>query len=203
MIIREGINVPYGCAIDGNDNLFVSNAGGFDITKYKRGKTEPTVVLDQTNGLTAPTVIALDASGDLYVANNDFGGHVANVQIFPPGAKKPSMTITNGAWWPQGIAVDSKGNLYVANFETSSKPGAVTEYLAGQNAPYQTILDAGSYPWGVTVDPRGRLFVSGGDPSEVGYVREFPPGSVHPAKQTITQDLIQPAGMAHWRPVLP
>ena len=98
LIIRKGINVPYGCAIDANDNLFVSNWVGINITEYKRGKTEPTVVLNQSNGLFAPAPIALDTSGNLYVINNDYVGH-ANVQVFAPGAKQPTATSTNGAWW--------------------------------------------------------------------------------------------------------
>src|ERR1700722_12196972 len=150
LIIRKGINVPYGCAIDANDDLFVSNAVGINITEYKRGQTQPTVVLNQSNGLFAPAPIALDSSGNLYVINNDFVGH-ANVQIFAPGAKQPTATITDGAWWPQGITVDAKGTLYISNFPTQSRGGAVTEYHPGQIEPFRVLADGAWEPWGMTV----------------------------------------------------
>jgi DNA-binding beta-propeller fold protein YncE len=201
LIIRKGINIAYGCAIDANDNLLVSNAGGINITEYKPGKTEPTVILNAKNGLFAPAPIALDSSGNLYVINNNYAGH-ANVQIFAPGAKQPTTTITNGAWWPQGIAVDANGTLYISNFPTSSRRGAVTEFHSGQTAPFLTILDDSWEPWGLTVNRRGRLFVSDSQNSQQSII-EFAPGSSQPSKKTITGGLVLPAGIAYWPAVLP
>lgn len=201
LTIRKGINIPYGCAIDANDNLLVSNAGGINITEYKRGQTEPTVILNKRNGLFAPAPIALDSSGNLYVINNDYAGH-ANVQVFAPGAKQPTATITDGAWWPQGIAIDAKDTLYVSNFPTPSLLGAVSEYHPGQIKPFQTLTDNAWEPWGLTVSKRGRLFVSDSQNSQQAIV-EFPPGATHPSKKTIVRGLILPAGLAHWPAVLP
>jgi hypothetical protein len=201
LIIRKGINVPYGCAIDANDNLFVSNAAGINITEYKRGQTEPTVVLNKSNGLFAPAPIALDSSGNLYVINNDYVGH-ANVQVFAPGAKQPTATITDGAWWPQGIAVGGNDTLYVSNFPTQSRDGAVSEYHPGQIEPFQMLADGAWEPWGLTVNNRGRLFVTDSQNSQQAVV-EFAPGSTQPSTRTITQDLILPAGMANWPVALP
>lgn len=200
-IIRLGISIPYGCAIDSNDDLLVSNWGADNITKYTRGDAGPTVVLDRSNGLLDPSEIVLDKKGDLYVVNNDFVGNVANVQMFKPGAKHPTKTITDGAWWPQGMAIDSKGIVYVSNFETSTKPGAISEYMPGQTSPFQTITSAGPYPWGLTLDQDGRLFVSRSE--NPGFVSEYAPGALGPSPKKITQGLILPAGMAHWRTVLP
>ncbi|MGC2407073.1 MAG: hypothetical protein WA431_11755 [Candidatus Cybelea sp.] len=201
LIIRKGINVPYGCAIDASDNLLVSNAAGINITEYKPGQTEPKVVLSKKNGLFAPAPIALDSSGNLYVINNDFEGH-ANVQVFAPGAKQPTATITAGAWWPQGIAVDANGTLYLSNFPTQSLRGAVTEFHPGQTEPFLTITDDSWEPWGLTVNSKGRLFVSDSQNSQQSII-EFPPGSSLPSKKTITGGLILPAGIAHWPGVLP
>ena len=56
-----------------------------------------------------PDWLALDSSGDLFVANQN-----GNVDEFAPGSTTPTATLT-GLNDPLALAFDSSGNLFVAN----------------------------------------------------------------------------------------
>jgi serine/threonine-protein kinase len=148
MVITDGMNGPAYCAIDGKDNLWVSNYGGGNVTEYLLGSKNPHVVI--TKGLVSPVGVAFDPSGNLYVGNfiSSSGG---NVQVYGPGSKSPSRTITNGVTSPRGLAVDSNGTLYVTNLLQND----VAEHSSGQDDPFQTITKAMDRPADVTVDKKG------------------------------------------------
>jgi hypothetical protein len=85
--------------------------------------TPPIVTLG--GGLSAPTAIAVDASGNVFVA--DTGNNA--VKEIPPGCVSSSCVTTLGGGFngPQGINVDSSGNVYVADTGNN----AVKEIPAG------------------------------------------------------------------------
>jgi len=74
--------------------------------------------------LNGPQSIAVDASGNLYVAN--IGGN--NILKYNPAyVQQTAKTITKGINDPSGLAIDPYGNLWVANFLSNN----ITEYTAG------------------------------------------------------------------------
>ena len=95
--------------------------------------------------------MALDASGNLYVAN------ILNntVSKFAPGSTTPTATLT-GLQNPQALAFDGSGNLYVANVYGNS----VSEFAAGSTTPTAT-LNGVTFPCGLAFDPSGNLYVAG------------------------------------------
>jgi hypothetical protein len=126
-----------------------------------------------------------------------------NIQVFPPGRRAPTRTITDGVVWPTGITVDAKDTLYVAN---DGPPCNVEEYRVGRSHPYKAIKEING-PVGLSFGKNGWLYVSDegsqgcSGPSPV--LLEFRPGSVKPSGKTISKDLQTPIGNAYFPPLLP
>jgi sugar lactone lactonase YvrE len=121
----------------------------------------PTVI-QLGSGLEYPYGIAVDSSGDLFVADTFHQAIKEFVAV--NGSIPPSPTIlTIGSGWssPEAIAVDATGNLYVAD----SGNHAVKEILAvnGSIPASPTIVTlAANYcsPDGVSLDSQGNLYFS-------------------------------------------
>lgn len=168
---------------------FVTNGFGFSVTGYApdaKGNVSPSVKIQGLNtGLDAPSGIAIDVSGKIYVADT----RANSVSVFPPGANgdvPPIAKISGphtGLNMPQGVALDAAGDLFVVNspfsFGGPPPPASITEYAPGANgdvAPIATISGphAGlNSPFGIALDPAGNIFVSAINDA----VLEFPAGS--------------------------
>ena len=79
------------------------------VLKLAAGSTTPTVL--PFTGLNAPTGVAVDAAGDLYVA--DWGNN--RVLKLAAGSTTQTVLPFTGLNGPDGVAVDTAGNLYVAD----------------------------------------------------------------------------------------
>ena len=110
--------------------------------------------------LNYPKGLAVDAKGNLYVANsggNDILVYNANyVQV-------PKSTITSNVINPSGVAFDAQGDLWVANYGTSNggANGSVAEYTAGtfaQNTS-NSITNGILGPEALAVDGAGNIWV--------------------------------------------
>lgn len=140
-----------GMTVDAAGNLYVVDSAA--IRKVTPSAVVTTLVpnlvtydiSNQFNQVfSGPTTIAVDGSGNLYVANtgasNIFkimpGGTVTNFagQIGNPGYTDGPGTVAQFRW-PRGIAVDSAGNVYVADTLNAVvrkiTPGGVVTTLAG------------------------------------------------------------------------
>jgi hypothetical protein len=98
-------------------------------------------------GLAAPTGIAVDSTGNIYVVDPDQGS--PSVRVFAAGATgnvAPVRTITGSATglkYPTDVKVDSAGNIYVAD----SGAGAILIFGPNANgnvAPTATVAAPGS-----------------------------------------------------------
>jgi Fibronectin type III domain len=186
---------------------FVANAGANSVTAYARGadgsrQVPAAIIQGPDTGLDAPTAVAVNPAGDLFVADDNDN----SVTEYAPrafGDAAPIATISGAATGlsgPFGLALDSAGDLFVGNAGNNS----VTEYAPrpfGDVAPIATISgpDTGlNSPFGVALDSAGDLFVANDGASSV---TEFAKGANGDAAPIVTisgaaSGLSSPTGVA-------
>ena len=181
---------PYGVAVDAADNLYVADRDSCAIRQVTPAGAVTTLVgqfigsVDAT-GVVArlyyPASIALDPSGNLYVA--DSYNHtiryvtVAGTNSFIttlagwPGSAGSSNGIGNAArfYYPHSVALDPAGNLFVADLGNhivrKMTPGAAVTTVAGLSGGAYFADGSGSSsrfsrPADVAVDGTGNVLVA-------------------------------------------
>jgi len=101
--------------------------------------------------------LALDARGNLYVANM----YSNQVLVYDPNyVQQAGKMISTGLSVPVGVAFDSKGNVYVANQTGGGGAGSITQYSSAglQNSRF-LITDGIVIPFAITVDGLDDLHV--------------------------------------------
>ena len=178
---------PWGVAVDASGNLYIADTGNNRIRKVAGGVIS-TVAGDAgfayggdnvpatSTSLYAPFGVALDASGNLYIADTDnyrlrkvSGGIITTLAGggTPVGQNGPATSAQLQD--PMGIAVDPSGNLYIADplasrvFEVSSgiigvAAGNGINGFGGDNGPPTSAYLAS--PMGVAVSSSGRLYIA-------------------------------------------
>jgi sugar lactone lactonase YvrE len=104
--------------------------------------------------LAGPIGLAVDAAGNLYVANNGAN----QILIYSPSyGQQTSKTITSGVNRPTGLAFDPYGNLWAANDVGGSS--SVTEYTNGVQDTGNTITHDIVAPQTIAIDGLDNLWV--------------------------------------------
>jgi sugar lactone lactonase YvrE len=123
-------------------------------------------------GLNHPYGIALDPSGNVYVANygNDTkDGSNSSISKYNPGTNTWTTFVTDSISNPQGIAFDASGNLYVLNYARTNNGNGnqhgnayVTEYNPAGVLMTTVVAGLGTAD-GIAVDPlTGNLDIAEG-----------------------------------------
>jgi sugar lactone lactonase YvrE len=172
-----GLDVPNSMGFDSSGNLWVANFGNSTIVEYSqdnmgRGPAIPavTITTDRSASLNSPAGLAVDAAGDVWVAN-DLSNTVVEFSkaSLSSGPVVPALTISSdrsrSLSGPYALAFDSSGDLWVANYDNNT----VVKYLkgslaSGRQVPSVTISadSSGSLnsPAGLSFDASGNLWVS-------------------------------------------
>ncbi len=145
---------------DASGDLYVLDANGIEI--YSPAQTSPSRTI--TAGLTTPTQLALDGSGNLYVLGPCFNERSAcqyppSVTVYAPGESSPSRTIGRGLIPNASLdmAVDAAGYLAVSNggapSQSGSGAGSVIIVKPGAKNPRRTLRANAHNPLGVLFGP--------------------------------------------------
>ena len=181
-------NDPNGLAIDAAGNLYVSDASNYLIRKINTDSTVSTFVgggnvNSDTNGTgtqasitSAPTAIALDGTGNVYVTESD--GVIrkitpaAVVSTFLDGRFVPGYSFD----YPSGIAIDASGNLYVSVYfhnqiQKVTPAGVVTNFAGSGNTGSSDDVPVSFWnPAGLTFDATGILYIADYSNSKIRFV---------------------------------
>ena len=192
---------PNGITLDSSGNIYVADDGVSNFTGFPTSVFvypplgNSTGLLNEipsaavgstvTTGLHTPYGIALDSSGNFYVA--DDGDSTASppisasLSVYPAGSNgnsAPTATISGtntGLSHPYGVALDSSGNIYVVDHGAAS----VFVYSAGSSgdaAPIATISGSNTgliHPYGIALDSSGKIYVT--DDGVSNNPAAFPP----------------------------
>jgi len=211
---------PAALALDSRGNIYVANGSGGPVVPHEpydegmltvypsgsNGNVAPvTTISGAATGLAAPAGIALDADGNIYVANTLTANTIGNrtfypsITVYPAGSRDnaPPIAILSGhktgLGYPTCIAVDSSRNLY-ATGNPSFGSYSVNVYPAGSagNASPTAII-AGAHtglaqPYDIAVDSHRNLYVlnSDGGPDKAGSITAYPAGSTGDATPSVT-----------------
>lgn len=181
-----GFNNPTGLAIDSKGNLYVADTYNHCIRKLLANGEVSTLAGESIGfadgqgpaaAFNEPVDLALDASGNLYVA--DRGNH--SIRKITPGGEvstlagngTPGFAEGSGAVarfdYPSGVASDKEGNLYIGDSENNRirkvTPQGVVSTLAGDGTAGFADGPGNAaqfhHPGGLALDPGGEfLFVA-------------------------------------------
>ena len=185
-----GFNAPTGAAIDAAGNVYIADTGNSTIRKVTLAGVVTTVAglagnsgsADGVGGAArflAPNGVAVDGSGDLYVADT---GNSTIRKITPSGSVTTLAGVAgiegyaDGAGSsarfksPSGIACDTSGDVFVADSNNNTirmiTPAGVVTTIAGNpqaNASYMDGSGSGAqfnFPTGLVLDGAGNIYVA-------------------------------------------
>jgi hypothetical protein len=209
-----------GIAVDATGNVYVTDVdataqypGGHvsEFAANATGDVAPIRVIGGSSaGFQSPTGIALDPSGNIYVANSCQGytctGEVRVFAATASGNVAPMRVISGSATnlvLPEGLALDRGGNIYVANLGTN----AINVYAGKANGNVGPIRFIGgastriNAPAGIVVDAAGYTYLGNQSGTPNWPVLVFAPGAAGnvPPVQSITLNVLnatEPAGVA-------
>jgi len=176
-----------GLAADASGNIYAVDSSAGTVLKIAPDGSTSTFA----SGLTSPTSLAVDGTGNVYVGCNTYsyyGGAVGTIYRVTPGGVV-SLFVAAFAD-PVGLAFDAAGNLYVASAPQfgNASVGKVTP-----NGTTSTFATGFRFVAGLAFDPAGNLYVSGRDSSAQGVISKVTPyGNV----STFATGLSNPSGLA-------
>lgn len=221
------LSQPSGLAFDSAGNLYIADSGNDVIRKvaiatgnistyagkYSNGGLYSGNGGPATNaGLYVPVAVAVDASGNLYIAdsNSNVVRKVSTDLIISTIAGNGTVGFSGDGGMPtlaklshpKGVAVDSAGNVYISDTLNSrirvvGPNGASINTVIGTGAAAyygdggQALQAALNFPAGLSFDSSGNLIIADTDNN---VIRKFAPGAATGAKPAISTGGVITAG---------
>ena len=134
-VTYSGLNVPYGVAVDGLGNVFVTNSGttGTSANSVTEISSRGVTTNYSTGGnFAAPMGIAIDTSNTAWIVNSEAVGGTYYLTSIGAGAVSPFTVAGLNA--PQAVDIGAGGNIWIANtggnnvLEYASSTAALNTY---------------------------------------------------------------------------
>jgi sugar lactone lactonase YvrE len=140
-ITAGGISSPFGLAIDGSGNAWVSNSSG-SITKLSlNGGSVTGTNFAPAIGLSGPKGLAIDGAGNIWVADSNSGAisemSSSGAAISPANGYGYCTACNASMGLPFGVAIDGSGDVWMTGYSY----GTLTEFV-GAATPVVTPLAA-------------------------------------------------------------
>jgi sugar lactone lactonase YvrE len=144
------------------------------------------------NNLSQPSAVAVDANGNIFVADQTAGDVVKETPLAAGGYTATTIATISS---PTGVAVDSSGNVYIAGSENSTVGVYVVTPSAGGYSTPTAIGTGLTAPYGVAVDASGNVYVA--DPGAAAVYILSPNGSGgYNTPSAIGSGWVKPQGVA-------
>jgi hypothetical protein len=163
-------------AIDASSNVWVTN-GNNSISEFSSGGSPLSGSGFTGNGqLVAPGGIAIDTSGNVWVANSawDSPSESSLSEFNSSGVANASSPFTgSGLYQPEYVAIDASGNVWTADNDYSGSPpvhGGLSVFNSSGTAVSGTsgYSGGGLYsPIGLAIDGAGNVWAANADPDTV------------------------------------
>jgi hypothetical protein len=180
---------PFGVAADSTGNVYVADSANHTVRKVTAAAVVTTLAgtagipgsadgTGATARFTRPSSVAVDSTGNLYVADTDShtirkvtaAGAVTTLAGTPGTSGSADGAGADARFsFPRGIAVDSAGNIYVADLGNATirkvTPSGIVTTLAGAPGVRGSADGSGAaarfnLPSGVAVDGAGNIYVA-------------------------------------------
>ena len=171
--VAEGLNFPHGVTVDAAGNLYIADTGSNVIRKVTPGGIFTTVAGNETGGysgdgepatsaqLSQPSSVAVDGSGNLYIADWA-NSRVRKVDVSDPPSLTFASTNVGAASASQDVTVLNLGNAPL-NISQNNTSGNFT--VGGPDntcsSPSQTLAPAASCVLGIEFNPTASGSISG------------------------------------------
>jgi sugar lactone lactonase YvrE len=208
---------PQAAVVSGNGNdLFIADEGGTltgstysyagKVWDYPTAGGAPTQV--GGSALVAPSALALNAAGDLYIA--DYSQGAIYIALAVNRATVSKMTIPGGVtlYHPIALTFDPSGNLYIGDTGPSgatasaTSPGFVVKVPVGGGSATKLNYSIGGvpviFPQALTTDTAGNLYIAdaGDGQTSLGDLVLVPASTGTPSYIATTgYTLSEPAGL--------
>ncbi len=195
------LNYPFAVAVDSSGNVYISDQGNNRVRRVGTDGVIRTVAGNGTStfsgdggqatnaSLSTPAGIAVDASGNLYIADYN------NTRVRKVSSGGIITTIANNLV-PVGVAVDGSGNVYASD----TYYGRIVRITSGNVTDwslYQT------NPYGLAVDSAGNVYVAEMGANRIRKItpqkqdtQYFPSPTVAETWTTSTTAISSPFGVA-------
>ena len=182
----------YGAAklLDGSGNVlatgYVQGTGLGPQVNFMPGTQK--VLASAFNGLDFPGGVAVDGSGDVYIANTQFGNEQVLKETLSSRGYTQSIFVI-GLGDPSGVAVDGSGNVYISDWNKNQ----VLKETPSAGVPTQSVVanaanNGLNEPAAVVVDGSGNVYIADNGNNQVlketlsaagGYTQSIVADSAH------------------------
>lgn len=180
--------------------LYVSDANTNAVYTFNPANIAAGPTGKITSGINRPGDLAVDPSGDLYVANGN------NVIVYKPRASTPFKTITSKFGKPSEVAISPDNTIAITFGGGILSSGTLVVFDKGSATPTRTIpipllsqnSNTALFLPGLQIDSSDNIFLS-----VIHYAKgpdellEFVPGSTHGIVTGLTPDIIGGFDTAH------